>query len=121
MLNLAQAAQQVAESSHLVLDKISIGLILATILSLAKGWMDSKGRKRAEKERDNPPCENHQERIAMLEKSALPGKEGRIATLEEQYKNIKGELLESRRENREDHGKIFDQIGGLAKEIRNAK
>jgi hypothetical protein len=127
MMLLVQAAAQAIEtgrSSSIFLDAGTIGLILTNSGLLIKALLDRKVIKAAldtaalavkrEKDADadatEKPCINHGDRLVVLERSVTPQ---RLATLEANYITIKEGVDELRRENREDHGKIFDAINSL--------
>ena len=116
-MNLLQAATQAVERSHLVLDYTSIGLIIATAGSLLRALFDRRGRRKAEKERDELDCDahtdelqKHRDRLIKLETLQVPDKGERLAVLETKVENLDGRITEMDRKNDLAHGQILEAI-----------
>jgi hypothetical protein len=112
ILESAQAAAtQAANQSHLFLDGGML-VIMATQAGLvAKAILDYFSKKKAGKV--HRPCDEHDARIKKIE-DACPAT--RIAVIETNYESLKTTIEQVRRENREDHKAIFDQLRDIAKQ-----
>jgi len=111
MIGLAQALPEVGKSGISVfLDAGVIGLILTNSALLIKALLDRRTVKRAKEKEEALPCDLHDVRIKAIEGI---GYTSRIATLEANSITNTKMLDDIRKENREDHGKIFEAISKL--------
>lgn len=111
MMEVAQLAEQAGRSGVSVfLDAGIIGLIVTNSGLLIKALIDRRAVKKEKESEPQLPCQTHGDRLTTLEGHKMPT---RLATLEANYLTSSKSIDDMRRENREDHGKIFDAINGL--------
>ena len=109
MMEVAQLAEQ-AGRSGVFLDAGIIGLIVTNSALLIKALIDRRAVKKEKENEPQLPCKANSARLEVLEGHKMPT---RLATLEANYLTSSKAIDDMRRENREDHGKIFDAINSL--------
>jgi hypothetical protein len=113
---LIQAAQEAARHSGITGQFIVDGALLIATLKVVEAVISKVRPKRQNsnlKPGEAKVCGEHDKAIDEHGKALVE-----LRTKDETREKAIDKLLH---ENREDHGKIFDQIGALAKEIRDRK